>query len=122
MRDPKHLDDTRLLPRYRPIPTIPLGDRLEVARARAAFTATTTPATSSWNRADQLRGIPVVGGCAGVSPGTDPLRETIRRDEQRHRRGQLPTARFGRTIDEAAASILASLRTPPVPHNGEDDA
>jgi len=39
-----------------------------------------------------------------------------------HRRGQLPTARFGRTIDEAAASILASLRTPPVPHNGEDDA
>ena len=23
-----------------------------------------------------------------------------------HRRGQLPTARFGRTIDEAAASIL----------------
>lgn len=39
-----------------------------------------------------------------------------------HRRGQLPTIRFGRTIDEAAASILASLRTPPVPHNGEDDA
>lgn len=39
-----------------------------------------------------------------------------------HRRGQLPTTRFGRTIDEAAASILASLRTPPVPHNGEDDA
>lgn len=39
-----------------------------------------------------------------------------------HRRGQLPIARFGTTLDEAAASILASLRTPPVPHNGEDDA
>lgn len=39
-----------------------------------------------------------------------------------HRRGQLPTARFGRTIDEAAASILASLRTPPIPHDDEDDA
>ena len=39
-----------------------------------------------------------------------------------HRRGQLPTARFGRTIDEAAAGILASLRTPPVPHDDEDGA
>ncbi len=37
-----------------------------------------------------------------------------------HRRGQLPTARFGVTLDEAAASILASLRTPPIPHDDEE--
>jgi hypothetical protein len=39
-----------------------------------------------------------------------------------HRRGQLPIARFGTTLDEAAASILASLRTPPVPNHGEEGA
>jgi hypothetical protein len=85
MRDPKRLDDTRLLPRYRPAPALAASDQLEIARARrAAFTSTPGP-SSSWNRADQLRGIPVVGGCAGVSPGTDPLRETLRRDAQRAR-------------------------------------
>jgi len=39
-----------------------------------------------------------------------------------HRRGQLPIARFGTTLDETAASILASLRTPPVPNHGEEGA
>jgi len=99
MRDPKHLDDTRLLPRYRTPPAIAV-DTLEVARARAAFTTPTTQTTSSWNRADQLRGIPVVGGCAGVSPGTDPLRETLRRDEQRQRTKQRITDAGGQDNDD----------------------
>lgn len=57
---------------------------------------------------------------------TDLERDAIRRrftlDHTVARIAHELGVRFGRTIDEAAASILASLRTPPVPHNGEDDA
>jgi hypothetical protein len=36
----------------------------------------------------RMRGFPIVGvrGAGGASPGTDPLRETLRREERRRRR------------------------------------
>jgi hypothetical protein len=35
----------------------------------------------------RLRGIPVIGGVSGTSPGSDPLAETLRRERQAERRG-----------------------------------
>ncbi len=39
-----------------------------------------------------------------------------------NRRGQLPIARFGVTIDEAAAGVLAAITTKPVPVPVDEDA
>lgn len=36
----------------------------------------------------RLRGIPVVGGCSGTSPGTDPLRALVSSDERRYTHGR----------------------------------
>jgi hypothetical protein len=37
---------------------------------------------------NRMRGVPIVGvrGASGTSPGTDPLRETVRREGHRRRR------------------------------------
>jgi hypothetical protein len=35
----------------------------------------------------RLRGIPVIGGVSGTSPGSDPLAEALRRERQRERGG-----------------------------------
>lgn len=50
----------------------------------------------------RLRGIPVVGGVGGTSPGTDPLAETLRNERRRERRGQDLTA------SDASGTIEAS--------------
>lgn len=35
----------------------------------------------------RLRGIPVIGGVSGTSPGSDPVAETLRRERKRERSG-----------------------------------
>lgn len=34
----------------------------------------------------RLRGVPVVGGVSGTSPGSDPVAEVLRRESERERR------------------------------------
>lgn len=35
----------------------------------------------------RLRGVPVIGGVSGTSPGSDPVAEVLRRERQSERRG-----------------------------------
>jgi hypothetical protein len=49
----------------------------------------------------RLRGIPVVGGVSGTSPGTDPLGETIRRDSRRTRQRDLTSADGSGSMDSS---------------------
>ncbi len=73
---------SRLLPRY-------TESRVELERkiARVVFDSGTAPPPTT-TRATlpgdtrRLRGIPVVGGVSGTSPGTDPHSETCRRMAQ----------------------------------------
>ncbi len=76
---------SRLLPRYT---TITSTDALKVDKIIGNSTApeiTVTTKTKATAPGDsrRLRGIPVVGGVSGTSPGTDPLAACIAK-ERRH--------------------------------------
>lgn len=89
------IDDARLLPRHRN----PLADRraMERAQAGALLAALEANPTASLplrhaltkpGDKDALRGLPAVArGVPGVQPGTDPLREVLRKERQAERRG-----------------------------------
>ena len=76
---------SKLLPRYT---TISHNDTLKIDKIIGTSTAgdiTVTTKTKATAPGDsrKLRGIPVAGGACGTSPGTDPLGETIRRNDRR---------------------------------------
>ncbi len=79
---------SRLLPRYTVVThTEALKVDKIVGNSTAAETIVTTktkPTAGGDSR--RLRGIPLTGADASAINGTNPLAETIRRDEQRRRR------------------------------------
>ncbi len=81
------MSEHRRLPRYR---TISSTDALKVDKivgnstAPEVITTKTKPTPSGDSR--RLRGIPLTGADASAINGTNPLAETIRRDEQRRKR------------------------------------
>ena len=83
MADKLSIDDARLLPRFRETARLHATQR-QALRDAAATAADEGRATRSKPvpSPGELRGIPVIGH-GGASPGTQPLAETIRRDERR---------------------------------------
>ncbi len=78
---------SRLLPRYTVVShTEAVKVDKAVGNAAVGEVITTKTKATAPGDSRKLRGIPVAGGACGTSPNTDPLAETIRRDEQRRRR------------------------------------
>lgn len=89
------LDDARLLPRLRN----PLAERRAMERAQAGVLLAALEANPTASLPlrheltkpgdkDALRGLPAVArGVSGAQPGTDPLREVLRKERRRERSG-----------------------------------
>ncbi len=78
---------SRLLPRYT---TITHTEALKVDKIVGNSTAPEVIVTSKTKQTEpgdkrKLRGIPVVGGVGGTSPGTDPLGALLHKENQRER-------------------------------------
>ena len=75
---------SRLLPRYTIVTsTEALKVDKIVGNSTAPEVITTKTKATAPGDCRKLRGIPVAGGACGTSPNTDPLAETIRRDQRR---------------------------------------
>jgi len=86
VRRREHEPPSHLLPRFHRR-ALEAQDRTAVARALAdsgerapAEHGPVAPGAGLHADTNRLRGIPVVGGAVGTSPGTDPVRELLRRD------------------------------------------
>ncbi len=78
---------SRLLPRYT---TITTTEALKVDRVIGNSTAPDITVTSKTKQTEpgdkrKLRGIPVVGGVGGTSPGTDPLGALLHKENLKAR-------------------------------------
>lgn len=79
-----------LLPRFlahQQAPSVVEGRRGRAPKA-AAVVEVVNPGAGLHADPIRLRGIPVVGGCSGTSPGTDPLRALVSSDERRYTHGR----------------------------------
>lgn len=78
---------SRLLPRYT---SVSAGDALKIDKIVGNSTATEVKVTSKTKQTEpgdkrKLRGIPVVGGVGGTSPGTDPLGALLHKENLKER-------------------------------------
>lgn len=78
---------SRLLPRYTTSITYH-ADQLKIDKiigtsTAAEITVTTKTKATAPGDSRKLRGIPVVGGVSGTSPGTDPLAAVIAKERRR---------------------------------------
>jgi hypothetical protein len=71
---------SQLLPRFRSYQEIAVSvmDGRRRAPRRVVVPEVVNPGAGMHADPIRLRGIPVVGGCSGTSPGTDPVAQVLR--------------------------------------------